>query len=57
MQLIDEDRAVLLIESAENTDMYLPILMGLCTGLRRGELLAIRWTDLDVDNARLTINL
>jgi integrase len=36
--------------------MYIPILTGLCTGLRRGELLAIRWTDLDLDNARLTIN-
>jgi integrase len=56
MQPIDEDRAVLLIQSAENTDMYIPILTGLCTGLRRGELLAIRWTDLDLDNARLTIN-
>ena len=39
MQPIDEDRAVLLIESAENTEMYIPILTGLCTGLRRGELL------------------
>lgn len=56
MQPIDEDRAVLLIESAENTEMYIPILTGLCPGLRRGELLAIRWTDLDLDNARLTIN-
>ena len=51
-----KDRAVLLIESAENTEMYIPILTGLCTGLRRGELLAIRWTDLELDKPRLTIN-
>ena len=56
MQPIDEDRAVLLIEPAENTEMYIPILTGLCTGLRRGELLAIRWTDLDPDNTRPTVN-
>ncbi|HEY7098953.1 MAG TPA: hypothetical protein VH437_19670 [Terriglobales bacterium] len=33
MQPIDEDRAVLLIESAENTEMYIPNLTGLLYGL------------------------
>jgi integrase len=56
MQPIDEEQAASLIESAKNTEMYIPILMGLCTGMRRGELLAVRWSDLDFENARLTVN-
>jgi integrase len=32
------------------------IARGDLPGLRRGELLAIRWTDLDLDNEPLTIN-
>ena len=56
MQPVDEHRAAILIESAENTDMYIPILMALCTGMRRGEILGVRWSDLDLDNSRLTVN-
>lgn len=56
MRPVDEYRAAVLIESAEKTDMYIPILMALCTGMRRGEILGVRWSDLDLDSARLTIN-
>ena len=56
MQPVDEQRAASLIEAAENTDMCLPLLIGFCTGLRRGEALGLRWSDLDLENARLTVN-
>jgi integrase len=56
MQPIEEERAALLIEAAQNTDMFLPILIGFCTGMRRGEVLALRWADLDLEHARLTVN-
>ena len=55
MKPVEEDRAGWLIEAAENTDLYLPILTALYTGMRRGEILGLRWTDLDLDNARLTV--
>lgn len=55
IQPIDEERAVKLIEAAEETDMFLPILMGLCTGMRRGEIAALRWSDVDLDRAKLTV--
>lgn len=32
---------------AEGTDMYIPILLALIVGLRRGELLALRWDNVD----------
>jgi integrase len=56
IKAVEEDRAAWLIEAAENTDLYLPILFGLCTGMRRGEILGLRWSDLDLDNSRLTVN-
>ncbi len=55
MKPVEEDRAGWLIEAAENTVLYLPILIALYTGMRRGEILGLRWSDLDLDNARLTV--
>ena len=52
---VEEDRAAWLVEAAENTELYLPILIALYTGMRRGEILGLRWSDLDLDNARLTV--
>jgi integrase len=56
MKPVEEERAGELILSAEGTDMFLPILTALCTGMRRGEILAMRWSDLDLEYARLTVN-
>jgi integrase len=36
--------------------LYLPILVAVTTGIRRGELLGLRWSDIDLKVARLTIN-
>jgi integrase len=56
MKPVEEDRAGSLILSAENTRLFLPILTALCTGMRRGEILGIRWSDLDFENSRVTVN-
>lgn len=36
-----------LLDTASGTDMYLPVLLGVTVGLRRGEMLALRWDDID----------
>jgi integrase len=56
MKPVEEERAGELILSAEGTDMFLPVLTALCTGMRRGEILAMRWSDLDLEHSRLTVN-
>ena len=56
VKAVEEDRSALLLGSAENTLLYLPILMGLCTGMRRGEIIGLRWSDIDFENSRLTVN-
>ena len=36
-----------LLNTASGTDMYLPVLLGVTVGLRRGEMLALRWDDIE----------
>lgn len=44
-----------LLEIAKGTDMYLPVLLCVTFGLRRGELLALRWSDIDFENKLLKV--
>ena len=43
------------LDVAEGTDMYLPILLCTMVGLRRDELLALRWKNIDFQNKLLNI--
>lgn len=55
MNALDEDRSAWLIQAALGTPFYEPIVYGLCTALRRGEILAQRWRDLDFVSCQLTV--
>lgn len=44
-----------LLDAVKGTDMYLPILLLVTVGLRRGELLALRWEDIDFTNKILKV--
>ena len=37
------------VKAAEGTDMYLIVLLEVTVGLRRGELIALRWPNVDLD--------
>ena len=50
--LVDGDRA---IEVCEQKDLRDPVILLAATGLRRVELLALRWEDIDLDNRVLTV--
>ena len=36
--------------------LFAPVLMAVTTGLRRGEILALRWKDVNFDEGRITVN-
>ncbi len=48
------DEVNTLIANAD--DLTLPIQLAVATGMRRGELLALRWEDVDLKRAVLTVN-
>lgn len=55
MRALDPAGVVELLQAAAGTDLRLPILLAVGTGLRRGELLGLRWSDLDLQVGRLTV--
>jgi integrase len=55
MNALDEDRSAWLIQAALGTPFYMPIVYGLCTALRRGEILAQRWRDIDFVSGQLSV--
>jgi integrase len=54
--ILTKSEVAILLRVAEPTWLYLPILVGVTTGMRRGELLGLRWSDIDLKVARLTVN-
>jgi integrase len=56
-RVLDADGAAVLIEAARPRAMFMPILLGVMCGLRRGELAALTWHHVDLDAARLQITV
>jgi integrase len=44
-----------LLDAAKGTSLYLPAVVAVTTGIRRGELLALRWSDIDLKAGILTV--
>jgi integrase len=55
IQPIDEVRSAWLIELAEGTRCYIPIVLAIYTGMRRGEILALRWQEVDLEGGYLKV--
>lgn len=44
------------INAFKDTYLYLPVVLAVSVGLRRGETLGLRWQDIDFENKTITIN-
>lgn len=55
MRALGADQAKSLLDDLAGTRVALPALLAISTGLRRGELLALRWSDVDLDRGTLTV--
>ena len=55
MKVLTLVEVTLLLQSAQDSRFYIPILLAVTTGLRRGEILALRWEDVDLDAGMLTV--
>lgn len=56
MRALDPAGVARLLDAAQGTDLRVPIAVAIGTGLRRGELLALRWSDINFDARRLTVH-
>ena len=50
------EQAVTLVQACEGHEVYLPVLLALTLGLRRGEALGLQWSDIDLKRKTVTIN-
>lgn len=55
MRALDEGETATLLKLVEGTRLYIPVLVAVTGGLRRGEILALRWRDLDLETGRAVI--
>ncbi len=55
MRALTEDETAKLLSAAARSTLATPILVAVTTGLRRGELLGLRWTDIVLDRGELIV--
>jgi integrase len=52
---LDADQAAQLIDAVRGKRLFIPVLLAITTGMRRGEILALRWDDLDFSAMSLAV--
>jgi integrase len=55
MQTYDLDQTAELIEAMRPTRMFVPTLLAVLCGMRRGEVAALRWQNVDLVAGRLAV--
>ena len=55
MKILPQEKIGMYLAEAERRGLLAAFYLELTTGLRRGELLALQWTDLDVENQTLAV--
>ena len=55
IQILDDAQLLALFAHLRGRPLYMPVLLAASTGMRRGEVLALKWTDVDVDRAELQV--
>lgn len=55
MRTLDRAEVQKLLGAAKNSRLYEPILLAISTGMRRGEILGLKWSDIDLEKSRLRV--
>ena len=55
MTVLSVEEMVRVIDAARNSVLFMPVLLAATTGMRRGEALAVRWRDIDLDRGTLQV--
>lgn len=55
MAILDAEDQAKLLRAARGSDLFMPVFLALATGMRRGEVLALRWPDIDLKAGRISV--
>jgi integrase len=55
IEVLQPEQVQVILNKLRGRSIYLIAALAIATGMRRGELLALRWKDLDTDGARLRV--
>jgi len=55
MTTLTAEQSARLLEALLHTRVYWPVLLALSTGMRRGEILALRWKNIDLDRGAVRV--
>lgn len=56
MQALDPEQVIRFLEAAKQDRLHALLTLAVTTGLRQGELLGLRWSDVDLSQATLTVS-
>lgn len=56
IRVLDADERCVLLEAMKGSPYYMPTLVALGTGLRRGEVLGLIWKDIDFDASSMVVS-
>jgi integrase len=55
MRALDTAQIAILLEHFRSTRFFIPVLLAVMCGLRRGEIVALKWSSIDLDSGRMSI--
>ena len=55
INVLTVEQSTALLEALEGTKLYWPVLLAITTGMRRGEILALRWKNVDFEKQTIRI--
>ena len=55
IKCLNASELVIVLESLKDTTLECPVRLAGCLGLRRGEVLGLKWSDIDFEKAELTV--
>jgi integrase len=55
IEILGPEQVATVLQALRGQRLYPVALVGLATGMRRGEIVALRWSDVDLDNGRIRV--